>query len=195
MKAKVKNLILRTKDIFSLDLSLDLKLNAKPGQFVLIKLEGYPQRAYSIVCEKDNIITLGIKIQGLTSKALSQLNKGDILEVLGPFGSFLPRNAKKAVLVGGGIGITPLPSLYHYYKSNDIDVDVLLSSQGDFVFLEYFDTPKLFDTVTGRRINENDIASDSLVYICGPKKMISSLREKLVKKGHNPEHIFSEDFV
>ena len=194
MRAVVKNVVWKSKDVVSLDLSLEAPLNALPGQFVLVALPGYEQRAYSIVSEMGSLITLGVKVELNTSKALSELKINDSFNVFGPFGTFIPRVGEKVVLVGGGIGVTPLISLYKHCKKEGIPVAVLLSSKGDFVFVENFSSPKLFNTTKGRRINENDISKDSLVYICGPNAMVDSLRDALIVDGHNPNKIYSEDF-
>lgn len=195
MIAKVFGKELLSDDIYSVTLRLDNSLGSKPGQFVLLAGGGFSNKAYSIVKEDDNLITLGIKKQNGFSKFLSDINIGENLNLLGPFGSFTPRDGKRVVLVGGGIGVTPLISLYSHYKDLGVDVKVLLSSNNDFVFLNYFDNPLLFDTSKGRRISPEDVDKDSLVYICGPPKMIRSMRSGLLDLDFKQENIFSEEFV
>lgn len=183
-----------TKDIMSLEVEVPQPLDAKPGQFILVELKDHPQRAYSIVEEKESRIRLGIKVQQETSKALSTLALESSIEILGPFGTFTPRQGKNIVLVAGGIGITPIVSLYQYYKNQHSKVEVIISTNNEFVFLEYFDAPILVDTTVQSRVTADDISADSLVFICGPQPMVESLRESLIARGHNPDDIFSEDF-
>ncbi|MCA9478352.1 MAG: hypothetical protein KC535_04345 [Nanoarchaeota archaeon] len=194
MQAQVLEKVWKSDDIFSLRLKTPSTLQAKPGQFVMVTLSGFPQRAYSIVEEKDATILLGIKMQQGTSKALSRLQGGETLDLIGPFGSFIPREGEQVTLVAGGIGITPMISLYKHYMLSGVPVQTLISSNDDFVFLEYFSAPRLFDTRKGPRICARDIPQDSLVYLCGPEPMINSLRDDLEKRGHPSNMIFSEDF-
>lgn len=194
MEAQVESLIWKSENIFSLELEIKEKINALPGQFILVSIDNIEKRAYSIISNENNKIKLGIKVGKEISKELSQLEPGDKIKIEGPFGSFIPRKANRVSLIAGGIGITPLISIYKYYHKEGIEVEVLISSNDEFVFLEEFNSPKLFNTKNSRQINAKDIMKDSLIYLCGPEAMINSLRKQLIENGHDEENILSEEF-
>lgn len=86
-----------------------------PGQFTMVRL---PQRTdlllrrpYSF-CDarvEEERFSLLVKEVGEGTRALASLPLGAIVDCLGPLGSAfrLPRDARRAVLVAGGVGIAP----------------------------------------------------------------------------------------
>jgi dihydroorotate dehydrogenase electron transfer subunit len=57
------------------------------------------------------ILTFIYKIFGPGSQRVSQMKAGDRIKVLGPLGGsifFLPKGKKRAILVGGGVGLPPM---------------------------------------------------------------------------------------
>ena len=44
-------------------------------------------------------------------KSFSGMRAGMILDILGPLGNGFPKKSKKAILIGGGIGIPPMLEL------------------------------------------------------------------------------------
>jgi len=103
--------------------SLSLKPNhhfdvrqVKAGQSVLITLmiNGvYQQRSYSIIeVTQQGEIRLGIKVQGVVSKAAQQLRVGDSFEISQPQGDFvLHQGQQPALLIASGSGITAIYAL------------------------------------------------------------------------------------
>ncbi|WP_343579591.1 iron-sulfur cluster-binding domain-containing protein [Acinetobacter sp.] len=103
--------------------SLSLKPNhhfdvrqVKAGQSVLITLmiNGvYQQRSYSIIeVTPQGEIRLGIKVQGVVSKAAQQLRVGDSFEISQPQGDFvLHQGQQPALLIASGSGITAIYAL------------------------------------------------------------------------------------
>ncbi len=90
-----------------------------PGQFVHVLVPNRPDlvlrrplsvHAYDATCGE---ITLIYQIKGKGTKVFSRLERGDALSVLGPIGHGFPmdKNAKRCILVGGGIGCAPLLTL------------------------------------------------------------------------------------
>lgn len=91
-------------------------IEVEAGQSVLITLmiNGvYHQRSYSIVdMTKNGEIRLGIKVQGLVSKAAQQLRVGDRFEISQAQGDFvLHQGQQSALLIASGSGITAIYSL------------------------------------------------------------------------------------
>lgn len=86
------------------------------GQFVEVRVDGEPQaflrRAISIhrVDRKRNVLKLLIQRAGAGTERLAKTRVGEIVNIIYPLGngfSFLPE-AKRYLLVGGGVGIAPL---------------------------------------------------------------------------------------
>lgn len=111
-----------TADVYTLDLEFvdGAPLGHQPGQYVdlTIEIDGEPvNRPYSVTSAAcaSNRFSLGIKREahGLVSNYLDrELTAGDEISVRGPYGDFTrPRNRRPLVLIGAGVGITPLLSL------------------------------------------------------------------------------------
>ena len=89
---------------------------AKPGQFVALYCEDGSRllpRPISI-CEIDRAdcaIRLVYRIAGKGTNEFSGYHTGELLRVVGPLGNGYPKKSKKALLLGGGIGIPPLLQL------------------------------------------------------------------------------------
>lgn len=92
------------------------KINFKPGQFILVKIQDNPvmYRAYSISSQsrdgKEIVVTIKSMPGGYgTSIIVNTFREGDQVELDGPMGSELVvnKNAEKVLFVAGGIGITP----------------------------------------------------------------------------------------
>lgn len=116
-----KNLAKNVFD-FTID-SKDIADLAQAGQFVHIKVDGFMLRRPISICEvnKENgTIRFVFEIRGEGTEKLSQVNKGDNLDVMGPLGkgfTILPAD-KKAVVVGGGIGVPPMVEVAKNYGEN-----------------------------------------------------------------------------
>lgn len=104
------------------------------GQFISVKAkdsEGnfHGPRAYSLSTDyNEDYYRISVKreAEGDLSKVLcDQVNEGDIIEITAPIGKFvLKEDSKPLVLIGGGIGITPMLSMA--YEALDSDRDIYL---------------------------------------------------------------------
>lgn len=113
---RVIDVIKLAEDVISIKLDIsDFDISVEPGQFVNVKcgrgLEAYLRRPIS-VCDADNelkTMVLAFQIRGKGTEILSEIQVGDILNVMGPLGSkfYLPQSGNIAV-VGGGIGVFPI---------------------------------------------------------------------------------------
>jgi len=150
-KYTVKNVKRITKDTILLTLnpknSRDT-LRFYPGQYAAIGfkkgLRPSPVRCFSIVSSPNQSeeLQFGIKILGDFSNTISELSSGSKVFVHGPFGDFgLDEDYdKSAIMLAGGIGITPFISNIRYLteiKSN-IRLTLLYSNkdQDNIPFLE-----------------------------------------------------------
>lgn len=118
----------------------------QPGQYAAISYEKRGKlstaRCFSIVSSPTDQHTLqfSMRVRGHFTTALSNLQKGDIVDVSGPYGGFVfdTSNDKKAIFMAGGIGITPFMSIMRYLSALHADNEVTLlyscSTQDDVPF-------------------------------------------------------------
>lgn len=120
----------------------------QPGQYAAISFERNGRKAaarcFSIVSSPTDQDTLqfSMRVRGRYTTALSTLQKDDIINVAGPFGGFVFDTArdKQAILLAGGIGITPFMSIMRYLARLNADNTVTLlyscANQDDIPFGE-----------------------------------------------------------
>jgi dihydroorotate dehydrogenase electron transfer subunit len=81
-----------------------------PGQFFLIELPGHiVPRPFSICLAPKGEIAFLIDPVGPVTRALCELERGAEISVFGPLGNGFRTDVEKPLLVGGGIGVAPLP--------------------------------------------------------------------------------------
>lgn len=202
-----------------------------PGQFltVTIPFDGRPvRRAYTIASSPTRgdyaEITVKHEEGGVVSGYLhDRLREGDLLDASGPSGSFVftGRECKCVLLVGGGVGITPLMSVLRYLTDRSWPGDIYLiygcRAPEDIIYREELDylarrhanlrvtlvvsRPEGTDWkgATGRITKEliaatvPDLAS-RYVHICGPVPMMEALKRSLAELGVPAERVRTEAF-
>ncbi len=83
-----------------------------PGQFFMLEAPGRLLPRPMSVCLADaSELAFLIDPIGPGTRALCELEPGDRLHVLGPLGNSFDLGVERPLLVGGGIGIAPLPYL------------------------------------------------------------------------------------
>ncbi len=202
-----------------------------PGQFLTLEIEpsGIPtRRSYTIASpptRRDWIeITVKREEQGLVSRWLhDQVRPGDRLKVRAPNGTFTftGTEAGGIVLIGGGVGITPLMSvvraLTDWQWAGEVHLVLSFRSPSDYLFREEIATlqssnPRLSVTVTmsdpqgepwsgptGRidqmllRRAVANIAAQR-VHLCGPPTMMDAVKSVLIDLGVPQSQIKAEAF-
>ena len=202
-----------------------------PGQFLTLHVapRGIPiKRAYTIASTptwRDRIeITVKREDHGLVSRWLhDELRVGDQVEIEAPNGTFVFRGqeAKSVVLIGGGVGITPMMSVARYLTetswSGKVHLVLSFRAPRDFIFCEELGDLKarnanLSVTVTMTRPGDEpwlgavgrvdasvlasvapDIAG-ARVHICGPALMMEAVKAALVELGVPGAEIKTEAF-
>jgi dihydroorotate dehydrogenase electron transfer subunit len=103
----------------------DIARSAQPGQFILLRVNElrdpflrrpfsfsriFPPKGKRTRPEDEGALEICYKIVGRGTFLMTQLREGQRLDVLGPLGKgfWAPEGQKRAILVGGGIGIAPL---------------------------------------------------------------------------------------
>ena len=153
--------------------------------------------------------------------AFASLRPGDVVGVLGPFGHFLLAEDRPAVLVAGGIGITPLKGMAEYASDKSLGITVrLIYSNRSVEEIAYRAELKelekqnprfrVIHTLSGKvpkgwkgsagRIDEAHVREateglDSPVfYVCGKPSMVGAMLSLLSSSGVPEEDIMVEVF-
>lgn len=102
-----------TKDIFKLRLQAPtIAAQVQPGQFVHLGVPGFSlRRPFTVADIDEESITLVIRRQGRGTEALTKMEEGGILPVLGPLGNSFCPGSGSVLLLGGGIGTAALTLL------------------------------------------------------------------------------------
>ena len=83
-----------------------------PGQFFMLEAPGRVlPRPMSLCLAPEGELAFLIDPIGPGTRSLCALGVGDSIHVLGPFGNGFDLSVERPLLVGGGIGIAPLPYL------------------------------------------------------------------------------------
>jgi NAD(P)H-flavin reductase len=83
-----------------------------PGQFFMLEAPGCVlPRPMSLCLAPDGELAFLMEAIGPGTRALCALEQGDAIHVLGPLGNGFDLSVERPLLVGGGIGIAPLPYL------------------------------------------------------------------------------------
>ena len=103
----------------------------RPTQFTFLSLqtdEGLDARPMSLATSPTRPnLEYGVRTgESPFKRAFASLEPGDRVNVQGPFGRFLLREDRPAVLVAGGIGITPLKGMAEYASDKSLPVPVRL---------------------------------------------------------------------
>lgn len=138
------------------------------------------------ICEIDRELgrlRIVYRVVGQGTEEFSHLTAGEKVEILGPLGNGFPLKAKKAFLMGGGIGIPPMVQL-----AKELDCEVqIIAGYRDELFLtdELGENGTLYiateDGSAGTKgnvmdaIRENNLSAD-IIYACGPKPMLRAVK-------------------
>ncbi len=181
-------------DIFDLTLKTkDIARHAKAGQFVSVYCNDGTKllpRPISICGyeKEEGLLRLVYRIAGKGTQEFSQLQEGDTIEIMGPLGNGFSKSEKKAIVIGGGIGIPPMLQLA---KELDCEKDIVLGYR-DVLFLYdefqslghvHVSTDDGSFGVKGTvldAIRANHLTAD-IIYACGPTPMLRAIKEYAIE--------------
>ncbi len=204
LECPIKNVESVTKDTFKIELESEyLAKNSYPGQFLHIKIDEdlSLRRPFSIHRIKKNRVLVLFKVRGRGTSLLSKKQKNQKLNVIGPLGRGfkIPKVLKEGeiiILAGGGLGIAPLYFLAQKikdlkFKKNKIFCILGFKEKKDVICEEDFKSlgfkTYIVTEKTGVKKNLVDFLEEFVknkkgyIYLCGPKEMINSLKEKKFK--------------
>lgn len=199
-KVKIKADIVRQEniatDIYSMIISArEIAEQARPGQFIdLYSADGsrlLPRPISLCGIDKEaGTLRLVYRIAGEGTREFSRLTSEHTIDVLGPLGNGFNMSGKKAILIGGGIGIPPMLQLA---KELDCEKSIVLGYRDEeFLadeFKPYGDVYMSSDSGTiGVKgtvmdaIREYGITGD-VIYACGPTPMLKAIQAYALEKG------------
>jgi dihydroorotate dehydrogenase electron transfer subunit len=181
---------------------------AEPGQFAMLAAverwgggdedRPYVPRAFSLARHRDGESYFLIEDVGPGTRRLCELRAGDQLWALAPLGRGFtaPRDGRRAVLVGGGIGIAPLAILQDVLAGDAAAGDATATVDDVTVLLGFRDAPRAEGAalLTDARVATDDgsvghhglvtelLAAEldrdphAVVYACGPAAMLEGVR-------------------
>lgn len=183
--------------IYSLLLATKIVDYATCGQFVnVFSKDGSNLLPRPIsICEINKTygcIRLVFRVVGKGTAEFSNLKMGDQIEVMGPLGNGFPLEGKRAIVVGGGIGVPPMLELT---KQLNGDVIAVMGYRNDDLFLadEFIDAASELIVATDDgsvgihgnvvdAMKSCDLTGD-VIYACGPKPMLKGVAEYAAEKG------------
>lgn len=188
-----------TESVWRMRLAGDTRWITAPGQFVNIALEGrYLRRPISVCDWNDGEIVLIYKVVGDGTAQMSRMTVGTELDLLTGLGNgFSTRNdARRPLLVGGGVGVPPLYGLARQLLAAGKPVSVVLgfNTAAEIFYEEKFRqagcdvTVATADGSRGVRgfvttaIAQTGIDFDYF-YACGPLPMLRALCEAVEQDG------------
>ncbi len=145
------------------------------------------------ICELDRkkgSVRIVYRVAGKGTEEFSRMKAGEKLPVLGPLGNGFPLKKKKAILMGGGIGIPPMVQLA---KELDGEVQIIAGYRDELFLTEELERyGRLLiateDGSAGTRgnvldaVRENGVTGE-LIYACGPLSMLRAVKEYASRRG------------
>jgi predicted ferric reductase len=198
-------------------------LGAVPGQFFrwrfLTRDLWFAANPYSLsAVPASDVLRITVKVTGRHSAALAGLRPGTAVLAEGPYGSFTAarrRRRRKVLLIGAGVGITPLRALFESLPGQPGDITMVYraSRVEDLVLRSELDE---IAAARGARVHyvvgsRRDSRADPLsvhrlirlvpdlrhhdVFICGPDQLATSVRAQLRRAQVPAGNIHHESFT
>ena len=193
------------------------RLNAQGGQFFSWRFisagQWWISHPYSLsAAPTEHFMRVTVKDLGDASGAVLGLKPGTRVFFEGPYGTFVASKAARGhiVLVGGGVGITPLRALLEEFDATkEIDVLYRVGNEKELVFRKELDAiaewrgAKVHYLVGSRKEHPMDAKyirrlvpafSESDVYICGPTGLVETVRKAALDVGIPKDRFHNEEF-
>jgi ferredoxin-NADP reductase len=194
------------------------ELGAESGQFFrwrfLARGMWWTANPYSLSAPPNrDFLRITVRSVGGHSEALTRLRPGTRVWAEGPYGAFTAarRTARKVLLLGGGVGITPLRALfetlpgevtliYRARRPEDLalrqELDAIAAGRGATVHYVVDEPVEYSSPLTARALASlvPDIAERD-VYLCGPPGMTAAATSALRRAGVPCRRIHHESFA
>jgi predicted ferric reductase len=218
---RVESIVEESPDVYSVIMKGRnlIKLHAEGGQFFEWR---FASKGHFLVAHPYSLSAaptaryMRITVKGLGdhSRSLATIKPGTRVLIEGPYGAFRAGQAhsKRVVLIGGGIGVTPVRALLDEFK-NLVPIDFIyrasriedlaLKGELDQIASESDGLIKIHYMVGSRRQHPMDASHllsvvprvrESDIYICGPKPLVAAVVETAKELGMHPERVHHEQF-
>ncbi|WP_434565037.1 sulfide/dihydroorotate dehydrogenase-like FAD/NAD-binding protein [Thermoanaerobacterium thermosaccharolyticum] len=160
---------------------------AKPGQFVIVRVDEKDERIPLTIADYDNekgTVTIIFQEVGMSTKKLGRLDVGDKLhDFVGPLGTPVEfsKDTKRVLAIGGGVGVAPLYPKVKMLNKNGVSIDSIIGGRSaEYVILE----------------DEMRAVSDNL-YITtddgskGRKDFVTDVLKELIEKGNKYDEVIA----
>ena len=196
------------------------KLGAQGGQFFgwrfIAKGHALASHPYSLsAAPTAHYLRITVKDLGDHSRSLADLKPGTRVFMEGPYGAFTAGRAsrKHVVLIGGGVGITPIRALLEEFRAGvQLDVifraskaeDLVLREEMDYLAAKSEGSIRIHYLVGSRKNHPMDAKSlkelvprfaDSDIYICGPAPLVEAVRAAAKELGVPKNRFHDEAFA
>ena len=202
LEARVLSQGILAEGIYDMWLETELAQDAHPGQFIGV----YPTNKATLlprpisICEVDkekSALRLAYRVVGSGTAEFALYQPGDVIMILGILGNGFPLEAatgKRAIVMGGGIGVPPLLQTAKELSLQDIDVIAIMGYRNNETFLakDFEKYAKMViateDGSVGTRgnvidaINEQKVEGD-VIFACGPMPMLKAIKKYAAEKG------------
>ena len=195
------------------------------GQYAYVTLapeQGSPEEhPFTISSHSEQTLTLTVKQSGDFTNKITSIKEGSVASIEGPYGTFGHNleEAESFIFIAGGVGITPLYSLYMYLKEqNDERKGLFITAarhRSDFIFgkdlKEPFGNWQIVPLLSapdeewqGARghvdkalLSEHarELLPNAQVYLCGPDAMMTSVEAALRELSVPAGRIYYERFT
>lgn len=166
--------------------------DAQSGQFAQVYAEGFFLRRPISICDIDKdagTIRLVFEVRGKGTDKISELNVGDMIDIIAPLGNGFKvlEQGKKAICIGGGIGTPPIVGIAKEYGKNATVISGFRSAnavilQDDFkasgcetILCTDDGTAGIHGFVTDALKDELDQNKPDIIYACGPMPMLKAI--------------------
>lgn len=215
MILKVKKLKKEAGDAFSVIFKRPKGLNFYPGQYLNLKMANSERMFTNSSSPTENFLMITTR-RGRSSfkKSLEKLKAGDQIVSDHPAGTYTLDEATPAVMICGGIGITPARSMIKYALDMHLSILITLiysNSDENFVFKKELNSwqkqlPNLtinyIVTSKNGRLNTEQLKTLlpttsyqlPIYYLSGPPKMVGDFEKILLKFEVDETNIRTDEF-
>lgn len=177
-------------------LALDILLDTKPGQFIMLWIPGVDEKPFSLSRIKERT-EITVKKTGPFSEKLLNVKKGGQVWVRGPYGNGFTLKGKKICFIAGGVGLAPLMPLIEEAcrKRKNVTVIAGFRDKKNMLYQKRLSRAKAeIHVVTddgsfNRKAYATDILEEQLetktfdqLYCCGPEPMMKKTLDLCLKE-------------
>ena len=197
IKVRVESQVQLADGVYSMELlAPEIASAARAGQFISVytkdksKLLPRPISLCGIDRER-GILRIVYRVAGAGTAEFSAYRAGDSVEIMGPLGNGFTLKDKKAILIGGGIGVPPMLELM---KELSCERTAVLGYRDQQLFLkDEFEAcgPVCVATEDGSAGTKGNVldaireqgVEGEIIYACGPTPMLRAVKAYAQEKG------------